>query len=158
MPHGKSIALSMSCQIYKMCADGHVDDEWKFDNVIDGPEYGQILGKQMCIYHAKDQKNPSDDFSHDKSSPLMKGRLGWFVEGKALGDGRWWKVFCFILPIPWCKTPKGGFAVKTLQSRLASAQKKPAFFLANKWGILQCLQQKLLLEVWDLQFAVLLQK
>ncbi len=32
------------------------------ESLTDGPEYGQILGKQMCIYHAKDQKYPIDDF------------------------------------------------------------------------------------------------
>ncbi len=50
--HGKLTALTMIFEIYKMCAEGAVDNEWKINNRILTPQFCQVEGKQMCEYCA----------------------------------------------------------------------------------------------------------
>ncbi len=56
--HAKAIAF----EIYKMRAEGLVDEEWKIDKPMDGPEFHQQSGKQMCEYQAHHSKYLGDKF------------------------------------------------------------------------------------------------
>ncbi len=60
--HAKAIAYTMAFEIYKMCAEGLVDEEWKIDKPMDSPEFRQQTGKQMCEYRAHHGKYPGDEF------------------------------------------------------------------------------------------------
>ncbi len=51
----------MAYEIYKLHAEGAVDDEWKIDNMMTGPEFCQVAGRQMYEYHAHNLNYPCDE-------------------------------------------------------------------------------------------------
>ncbi len=61
MRHGKAIVKSMAFEMYKMCANGLVNPDWKVDSPMDGPEFRQVLGKQLCQYRSKNMEYPGDE-------------------------------------------------------------------------------------------------
>ena len=60
MRHGKAIAMSMAHQIYKHCAEGRLEPEWKVDQPMNGPEWRTKLSLQMCEYQASELEYPGD--------------------------------------------------------------------------------------------------
>ena len=58
--HGKAIAMSMAYSLYKHCAEGDVDPEWKVP-VISGPKFRQKMSLQMVQYKSHHMKYPGDE-------------------------------------------------------------------------------------------------
>ncbi len=74
MRHGKALAYCMAYQMYRECALGFADPEWKLDKPMDGPEFRQVLGTQMCEYRAANLQYPGDEFVRNATKTLKKKR------------------------------------------------------------------------------------
>ena len=56
--HGKAIAMCMAYQMYKECAGGNLDPEFKVDVPMTAKEFRQQLATQMCQYRSSDNNYP----------------------------------------------------------------------------------------------------
>ena len=61
MKHGKALALCMSWQMYRDCASGEVDPDWKLDKPLTSPQFRLNMGEQMCKYRAVHCNYPGDE-------------------------------------------------------------------------------------------------
>ena len=60
MQHGKAIGYSMAYEMYKDCASGKVNPEWKVEKPMTGPEFRDRLAEQQCRYRSADGNYPGD--------------------------------------------------------------------------------------------------
>ena len=60
MQHGKAIGYSMAYEMYKDCALGKVNLEWKVDKPMTGPEFRDRLAEQQCQYRSANAFYPGD--------------------------------------------------------------------------------------------------
>lgn len=58
--HGACVGFCMAYEIYKDCAEGRVDPEWKISNPVGGPEFRSKLSKQMLEYNPEHLNYPGD--------------------------------------------------------------------------------------------------
>ena len=62
MRHGKAIAKCQAWEMYKECASGTIDPEWKLDSPLSSPNFRSKLDKQMCGYRSARNKYPGDKY------------------------------------------------------------------------------------------------
>ena len=58
--HGACVGFCMAYEIYKDCAEGRVDPEWKIPNPVGGPAFRSRLSKQMLEYDPRNLNYPGD--------------------------------------------------------------------------------------------------
>ena len=75
MRHGKAIAMCMAYALYKHCAEGEVDPEWKVTPVT-GPKFRQQMSLQMVQYKSSNMNYPGDEKMRTTTSKNKKLRLG----------------------------------------------------------------------------------
>ena len=61
MLHEKSLAIIFAYDIYKECAEGGLDSEWKIEHPIDFWTFRDVLSKQMLQYSPTHQLFPGDE-------------------------------------------------------------------------------------------------
>ena len=59
--HGKSLAIVVAYDIYLECCEGKLDPEWYVKEPVGFHSFRDVLSKQGCRYHPKNQLYPGDE-------------------------------------------------------------------------------------------------
>lgn len=60
MRHAKAFAGVMAYQMYRECAEGNINPEWKLNEPMNAKDFREVLGQQMCDYRSYHLKYPGD--------------------------------------------------------------------------------------------------
>lgn len=71
--HGKAFSKCMAYELYKHCASGSVDPDWKVDNPLSAKGFRQKMATQMCNYRARNMLYPGDEkFRNTTKTPKKR--------------------------------------------------------------------------------------
>ena len=60
MCHANAFAGLMAYQMYRECAEGIVNLDWKLNEPMNAKDFREVLGQQMCDYRSYHLKYPGD--------------------------------------------------------------------------------------------------
>ena len=81
MLHGKKIGGTIAYDVYRECAEGDLDKDWKLDKVVDFYRFREKLASQQLTYDPSNRHYPGDSKlrvatqQHKSRRPLVPGEL-----------------------------------------------------------------------------------